>query len=73
MAYIAKVNITKIRKTSKCLDLNECELVPSVCSPDANCTNSPGRYTCSCNPGFYGNGSYCQSKEHKIQKFTNIS
>ena len=31
-------------------DSNECQIVPALC--DTGCTNTPGSYTCTCNPGY---------------------
>ncbi|XP_052443146.1 fibrillin-1 isoform X12 [Carassius gibelio] len=33
-------------------DINECLFSPSVCGPNANCTNEKGSYSCSCLDGF---------------------
>ena len=44
-------------------DINECESDDSNnCHENANCTNTEGSYTCSCNPGYTGNGVNCTSK-----------
>ena len=37
------------------LDINECE-DPSVCHVNATCDNTPGSYTCTCEPGLSGDG-----------------
>jgi hypothetical protein len=44
-----------------CADVDECTdpTLPPPCSPDATCTNTPGSYTCTCNPGFTGDGVTC--------------
>ena len=41
------------------LDINECQDDSHDCDKNANCTNTVGSFTCSCNPGFFGNGSSC--------------
>ena len=37
-------------------DVDEC-LNPSSCDTNANCANTIGSWTCSCKPGFFGDGS----------------
>ena len=45
------------------LDINECESdVLNNCHENAQCTNTEGSFTCSCNPGYTGNGVNCTSK-----------
>jgi len=44
-------------------DINECEDDElNNCSENANCTNTEGSFTCSCNPGYIGDGVNCTSK-----------
>ena len=43
-----------------CPDIDECESSP--CDVNATCTNTPGSYSCSCNDGYSGNGTTCNSK-----------
>ena len=44
-------------------DVNECESNDSNnCDENAQCTNTDGSYTCSCNPGYSGDGVSCTSK-----------
>ena len=40
------------------VDNNECASNP--CDDNANCTNTPGSYYCTCNVGFFGNGFECE-------------
>ena len=40
------------------IDLNECSN-KFVCAKHAKCTNLPGSYKCECNPGYSGDGKYC--------------
>ena len=46
-----------------CMDVNEC--ADSACHPDADCTNTPGSFTCACKQGYKGNGLLCMSKFYK--------
>jgi hypothetical protein len=41
-------------------DINECDNNP--CSANANCTNRPGGFNCTCKPGYTGNGIVCSSE-----------
>ena len=43
------------------LDLNECSN-KFLCSKHAKCTNLPGSYKCECNPGYFGDGKYCNGR-----------
>ena len=40
------------------IDINECE-GSNNCDINANCTNTQGNYTCSCNTGYHGDGVNC--------------
>ncbi|NOJ79561.1 DUF4215 domain-containing protein [Myxococcus xanthus] len=44
---------------SVCTDVNECTNGTAQCSVNAICTNTPGSYTCTCRPGYWGNGWTC--------------
>lgn len=44
---------------SVCTDVNECTNGTAQCSANAICTNTPGSYTCTCRPGYTGNGWTC--------------
>ena len=35
----------------------------AVCHSNATCLRTRESFTCSCNPGFFGNGSICESKK----------
>ncbi|KAK6468996.1 adhesion G protein-coupled receptor E2-like isoform X3, partial [Huso huso] len=35
--------------------IDECAQTPGLCGPNAQCTNTVGSYTCSCNPGLFPN------------------
>ena len=41
------------------IDINECTSNSSICDTNANCTNTPGSYVCTCNHGYAGNGTVC--------------
>lgn len=41
------------------LDENECDLKKHNCHPDSTCINTKGSFNCSCNHGYYPNGSIC--------------
>ena len=40
-------------------DINECESTSDVCDDNAQCLNTDGSFSCTCNPGFFGNGINC--------------
>ena len=40
-------------------DINECQTNNGGCSPNATCTNTFGRFVCTCNSGLTGNGFNC--------------
>jgi len=41
-------------------DFDECSLEPSPCDENATCSNTDGSFSCTCRPGFSGNGSFCK-------------
>ena len=43
-------------------DINECVIDEDNCHGNASCTNTEGSFTCSCNPGYTGDGVNCTSK-----------
>ena len=46
-----------------CADVNECNSDDlNNCHENANCTNTEGSFTCSCKPGYTGDGVTCTSK-----------
>jgi len=42
-----------------CTDINECTLGTNNCDVNAQCTNTPGSFTCACNAGYEGDGTTC--------------
>lgn len=50
---------TPINSTLACQDVDECK-GKNACASGATCTNTIGSYTCACNPGYEGNGTFCQ-------------
>ena len=42
-------------------DINECDRNTDNCSEDAQCTDSDGSFTCTCNIGYHGDGVICTS------------
>ncbi|XP_058863006.1 adhesion G protein-coupled receptor E3-like isoform X1 [Acipenser ruthenus] len=42
-------------QTTPVPDIDECAQTPWLCGPNAQCTNTVGSYTCSCNPGLFPN------------------
>ena len=45
-------------------DINECGRGTNGCSKNATCRDTIGSYTCSCNPGFSGDGFNCNGKKN---------
>ena len=44
------------------LDIDECTKESHNCNINANCTDTPGSYICSCKSGFVGDGFNCASE-----------
>ena len=40
-------------------DVDECTAQVDDCDDNAACQNSKGSFTCTCNSGYFGNGSSC--------------
>jgi len=43
-------------------DVDECAVNNGGCSSYADCTNTPGNYTCTCIGGYIGDGFNCLGK-----------
>ncbi|XP_071476683.1 uncharacterized protein [Diadema antillarum] len=54
-----------------CQDIDECAEGTSLCSPDADCTNTQGSYRCACREGFTGNGYICDALGCALPGFLN--
>ena len=52
-------------------DIDECTNELDGCHHNATCSNNGGSYSCSCNPGYTGNGTYCRGI-NKINKFRRL-
>ena len=50
--------------------VDECVNGTHNCHNNANCTNAEGSFNCTCNPGYIGNGTYCEGRCSKY-KFAN--
>ena len=64
-AHVADLQVQYIHKVSESwlnlistllIDVDECESNTAMCHPLANCSNIPGSYNCTCNPGYPGDG-----------------
>ena len=41
------------------VDTDECEIEADNCHEDAICKNTIGSFSCKCNEGYQGSGTYC--------------
>ena len=48
-----------VNKIKYFTDIDECANGTGDCDTEAECTNTPGSYTCQCNQGYTGNGTNC--------------
>jgi len=44
------------------VDIDECAINTAGCNPKATCTNTIGSFTCTCLPGYGGDGFTCEGK-----------
>eukprot|EP00736_Rhodelphis_marinus_P008051 Rmarinus@m.28362 len=42
-----------------CIDIDECEVSAHNCSPNADCIDTSGSFSCSCSSDFFGDGLEC--------------
>ena len=56
------INKGFIEENGRCTDIDECGQSVDNCHVDAMCFNTPGSFTCSCLPGYYGDGLSCKPK-----------
>ena len=42
-----------------CVDIDECSSRNDTCNENADCTNTDGSFECTCQQGFFGDGSLC--------------
>jgi len=43
-------------------DIDECEMGTDICDENANCTDTIGSFSCTCNSGYSGDGVNCLSE-----------
>ena len=55
-----------------CAATNECATGTHDCDSNADCSNTPGGFSCACRPGYSGDGITCRGKEKfcKNSQFT---
>ena len=41
-------------------DIDECSAESSPCDQNADCINNNGSYSCTCQQGFTGDGTFCE-------------
>lgn len=45
-------------------DIDECIIKSDNCHDNATCNDTIGSFTCECQAGFSGNGTYCQGMKN---------
>ena len=50
------------------VNIDECTDGADDCDENAQCIDTPGSFTCTCNTGYDGDGLNCTSKQIKIDK-----
>ena len=65
-----------VKKPFPCLcclaDIDECETGSDNCHENAQCTNTEGSFTCSCNPGYTGDGIECSGALTVVPEFAAV-
>ena len=54
------------------VDIDECETGTDNCHESAQCTNTEGSFTCSCNPGYTGDGTECSVALTVVPEFAAV-
>ena len=54
-------------------DVDECSASSPVCDSNANCSNTPGSYICTCTSGFTGDGKTCQGRNSVTKSHSKFS
>ena len=49
-------------------DVNECDLDIHNCHNEAFCTDDIDGFSCTCNAGYSGNGTFCESEQINLYK-----
>ena len=60
---LALLGHSKIVRSVSFADTNVCE---TACNKNATCTVFIGSFDCTCNPGFSGDGLYCQGHNARL-------
>ena len=63
---LSKASRDEKGRLTKCENINECQNKDPVCSTHANCTDTIGKYLCTCWPTYYGNGIVCHRENMHI-------
>ena len=67
MRFILGNSFIQSDATKLFTDVDECSEGTDDCHVNAICTDTPGSFICTCNPGFEGNGRNCTIKESKTR------
>ena len=72
LIYSTKCCFAVYNVLSMYADVDECERNEDNCHENAQCINTEGSFTCSCNTGYTGNGVNCSSKLYMVSVFRNM-